>query len=309
MRILRLTSMSIILLTSAIIVWAGGRREPAHAMSIAVPFSVSSIPLLELDGAEIAGAKISVNTFKDHTLVLAEFTSGKIDILMTGFAQGVRARAGNAAIRHLVTPVWGVSSLVAADPSVTKTGHLAGKTIIVPFRGSPLDLQLRAILTNAGIIDKVTIEHGPIQQAIPLLLAGRCDAIAVPEPFPSQLAAGGKAHRIFTFADAWAGLVGGDGRSPQVSLFVGKGFIDSHAAFITGLVDRITVKTKATADDPKAMAAKYAKLFETDPSIVEEGIRHTLFDVPAFDASVALCTDYLAKTDTAAPAGDFYLEY
>jgi ABC-type nitrate/sulfonate/bicarbonate transport system substrate-binding protein len=286
----------------------GGQRVPAAAVRISVPFSVSSIPVLELDGIEVAGRKIVVSIFQDHALTLAQFLKGDVDILMTGFTQGTAAYAGNPDVRELATLVWGVSSIMVRDRAVKTLADLAGKKLTVPFAKSPLDLQTRAILKAKGLDGKVSIEYGPPQQAAALLLAGKTDAIAVPEPIPSQLEAGGKAFRLARYQDLWA-AVAGDPRSPQVSLFVLKGFAEANREFTAALVKAAAEKTQAVSADPAGAAERRAAAFKMDKTIVKKGLENTLFATPGRVEDTRLCAEFLSRLGLEPIDPAFYAEY
>ncbi len=287
----------------------GGQKETVSPVRVAVPYSVSSLPLLDLNGKTIEGLSIEVSVFRDHSLTLAEFLRGDIDILMTGFTQGTAAFAGNRDVRHLATVVWGVSSLVVSDPALKKLEDLAGKKVGVPFAKSPLDLQLRSILGSRGLAGKVIIEYAPPPQAAALLLAGKLDAAALPEPLPSQLEAGGTIFRMARFQDLWAGVSHGEARSPQVSLFVKESFTRTRQIFINAFVRTADAAITAVTVDPKAAASRHAAAFKLDPAVVEKGLEHTLFGVPGRSESRALIDDYLKRIGIPSPEPLFFYEH
>jgi hypothetical protein len=272
-----------------------GKNNPEKTVRISVPFSVSSIPVLNLNGKEVSGLMITTTVFQDHSITLAEFLKGDIDILMTGFTQGTSAYSGNKDVRHIATIVWGVSSLMVRDKSIKNISGLSGKTVIVPFAKSPLDLQLRAILKNKKMTSAVTIEYGPPQQAVALLLSGKTDAVAVPEPIASQLEDDGKAIRLFQFRNEWAEVTNGDTRSPQVSLFAMNKWAGKHTKAIDGLLKMIGETVKETNSDPVHFAELYANRFNLTRGVINTGLANTLFDEPGFDETVKLCNDYMAK--------------
>jgi taurine transport system substrate-binding protein len=279
----------------AIMLFNGGQEESLKPMRVAVPFSVSSIPVLELDGRTIAGRKVEVVIFQDHSLTLAEFLRGDIDVLMTGFTQGMAAFIANRDVRHLATLVWGVSSIMARDPAVKKLEDLVGKKLAVPFAKSPLDLQTRAILASQGLLDKIQIEYAPPQQAAALLLAGNLDAAALPEPLPTQLEMGGQVHRLARYQDLWARTTGGEGRSPQVSLFVREPFARANGAFVAELIGAVDAAVTAVSADPEKAAANHAAAFKLNPAVVKTGLSQTLLAVPGSAKARALIDDYLRR--------------
>jgi len=275
---------------------------------ISVPYSVASIPILSLDGKEISGLTIRTTVFQDHSVTLAQFLRGDIDILMTGFSQGITAYAGNKNIRHLATPIWGVASLMVKDKSIQDMYDLSEMRIVVPFAKSPLDLQLRAIFKTEKVPEHYSIVYAPPQQAVALLLAGQADGIAVPEPFPSKLEEEGKARRLFVFAKEWAHLTGGDGRSPQVSFFAMNGWATKHTKAIEELLRIVGENIKEVKSDPVRFAELFATQLNLTRRVIAKGIENTLFDEPNFDETVKLCNDYLVQVGLPAIDPVFYFQ-
>ncbi len=287
----------------------GGEQEPDSPLRVSVPAAVSSVPVLALDGARVSGRSVSVSIFLDHSLTLAEFLRGDVDVLMTGFTQGAAAFASDPGVRLLATPVWGVSSLMVRDKSISTLAGLRGKKIMVPFPGSPLDLQTRAVLKAGGLAGNVGIVFGPPQQAAALLLAGKADAVAVPEPVASQLEASGKAFRLARYQDLWALAADGEPRSPQVSFFVKRKFADTHRELLAAFLEAAADATAAVAADPAAAAEKGAAVFKLDPAIVRTGLENTLFDLPGPEENRRLSDDYLRRLGRPAVDRVFFYDH
>jgi NitT/TauT family transport system substrate-binding protein len=300
------TIMVTALVAGMLVFFNGGQQESAGPIRVAVPFSVSSIPVLTLNGKTIAGHRVDVSVFQDHSLTLAEFLRGDIDILMTGFTQGTAAFAGNRNVRHAATLVWGVSSIMVRDAGLKNLEGLAGKSLGVPFAKSPLDLQTRVILEARGLAGKVSLEYAPPQQALALLLAGKLDAAALPEPLPSQLEAAGKAFRLARYQDLWKAVTGGEARSPQVSLFVLEPFAGSHAGFMNGFIAAVAASTAAVTADPAQAAAARATDFKLTPEIVKTGLDNTLLAVPPKAETRSLIMDYLKRLALPPPDAAFF---
>ena len=260
---------------------------------IKVPRTISSIPLLELNGKKIAGKKIKVEYFQDHIIAMAEFMQGKTDILMTGFTQGLANYYGNKDVVLAACSVWGVSRLITGDRSIQSLEDMTGKTILVPFAKSPLDLQLRAILKSSGLEDKITIGYAVPQQAVPMLITGKADAICVPEPLASKLIISGKAHNVFNFADKWAEVSGGEKRSPQVSIFVKKDFSESNKKQLEKIIAAVDSQIALIKKDPSMVSEKYKADFNLPAAVLSSGLANTLMEIPGYNDSKKLCLDYL----------------
>src|SRR5208337_649627 len=169
---------------------------------------------------------------------LAILMRGETDLLLSGTSQGWENRLDGSPIVMLDTGVWGLSSLVGRDASITGFANLKGKRIGLPFPGSPLDFQSRALLSFERIDpDKdVAISFGPFAQNVQRLLAGQLDAAALPEPLATMVVRKNGLRRLVQYSSAWARLAGGDAESPQVSLFATDGWARDHAAVVAALV-------------------------------------------------------------------------
>jgi NitT/TauT family transport system substrate-binding protein len=275
--------------------FAGGQKESSVPLRVAVPYSVSSIPVLELDGHFLDGRTVRVSLFHDHSLIMAEFLRGDVDVLMTGFTQGINVFAGNKDVRHLATLVWGVSSIMVRDSSLSSVDDLCGKKLAVPFAGSPLDLQTRSILSSRNLLDKVLIEYAPPQQAVALVLAGKVDAAAVPEPLPSRLEETGKIFRLARYQDLWSEVTGGEARSPQVSLFVRKTFVVGHQRLITHLLKEVENTIVEVTADPESAAARHSATFQLSQQVVKNGLANTFFGMVSNREARILITDYMER--------------
>ncbi len=285
--------------------YALGQQEqsPTGVVSIAVPRTVSSAPILALEGSVVAGHRLDVQIYDDHPLALAEFLAGRTQVLFTGYQLGLGRWQADRGVRHLATVVWGVSSLLVTNPNLQGLGSLAGKKVLVPFAGSPLEVQLKVLLKAANILDRVVIDYSPITQMPALLLQGKADAIAVPEPIVSRLTSQGQARVLFNFANEWDRLTG-DPRSPQVSLFVKPKDLEQNADLYRQL--RNLIKQKAEGIFKDADLEIISRKLELSPELVLKALGNTLFSVPDNPTQLGLLTTYHNRIgDTYRPEAEF----
>lgn len=210
-----------IIVTIIVVCSCSSKVPDKEQVTIMVPPSVSSIPLLELDGEKVADTLINVEMFTDHLLSMAEFIRGDFDFILTGFTLGLSHYTGNNDIYLIATPVWGLSSLIVKDPEIKTIKDLAGKTVTVPWEKCPLDLQLKYILEKNNLLDDVNIEYSVIKQPVPMLLQEHVDGICVPGPLASKLILYNEAVSVFLFAEEWGKVNNGEKGSPQDALELG----------------------------------------------------------------------------------------
>ncbi len=276
-------------------------------IKILVPRTLSSLPALELRDQVIQNQKIQVEIFDDHALAMAALVSGNADILMTGFSTGLSRFLSTGDIQHLATPVWGVSSLVAMDPDLKTLREFKGLTIMVPFAGSPLEVQLKVLLEKEGLLGQVKIDYAPIAQQIPLLIQKKAAGICVPEPLVSRLISGNKALQVFTFAQEWAGVNKGDPRSPQVSLFV-KNTRAPNKAILSQILILWSLALKELGTNPQETSVKFAPELQVTQDLILKGLSNTILELPDTTTTRALINGYLSitKETPVLPGDEFY---
>ncbi|MBN2402457.1 MAG: ABC transporter substrate-binding protein [Spirochaetes bacterium] len=278
---------------STIVISNAGEKN--LTIDIYVPRTLSSIPVMELDNILIDNFKIKVHTFDDHIMSMAEFIKGKFPVLMTGFSLGLTYYLASNDVVMVATPVWGVSSLVSTEEQFTNLADFSGKRILVPFAKSPLELQLKAILKNENLLDRVIIDYAPIGQQVGFLLAGKAEGICVPEPLASKLILEKKAYEVFSFSEKWKEINDGDGRSPQVSLFTKKSFAKINAAFLRNIVKKLIKNINYIDKNPKELSLKYRDVFQIDNLVIERALEKVIFDLPESATGAELCRKYQEK--------------
>ncbi len=278
----------------------------AQTVVIPVAKTVSSIPVLALEGQTIGGQTLKTPLFDDHPLALAELLGGKSQVLLTGSTLAIRNSQSGGPLVQVATPVWDVSGLVTLDPNLKTLEDFVGKTILVPLAGGPLDTQLQVLLKAKGLQDRVKVDYAEPVQAVALLLQKRAEGACLPEPLVSRIVLLNQGREVFTFAEAWAPLNGGDGRAPQVSLIARRDWAGTHQEFLRALVDACRKSVDAVRADPAAFAVRFAPVLGLPVAVVERGLRQTLLEVPDPADTQRLYKRYLDLTGESKPvAPDF----
>jgi NitT/TauT family transport system substrate-binding protein len=286
------------------------KHDSQHYIRIYVPRSLSSVPILELDGTNIEGKRIKTEIYTDHILAMASFLKGEADILTTGFTHGMLHYSQNKGIVHLATVVWGISSLVSGDRSLCDISNCDGKSILVPFAGSPLELQLKAMLRREKCGKHISIAYAPIQQAVALFIAGKAILVCVPEPFASHLVIRHNAQRVFSFAEKWAEVTGGEARSPQVSLFAARRYANEHSKIMVKLIKKIRETAELIGTHPEWFSGSYSELFNVTEEVFMMGIAHTIFGIPNADEAKGICKTYVGQiSDSDVLDDNFFFMY
>lgn len=284
---------------------------PAFSQTVTIPAAktVSSIPLLVLEGQRIGGMTLATPWFDDHPLAMAELIGGKSQVLLTGATLAVKNSQAGGPLVQVATPVWDVAGLVTLNPAFKNLEDFAGRTLVVPLAGGPLDVQLQALLRAKGLAGRVKIDYAEPTQAVALLLQKRVDGACLPEPLVSRLVLQNQGYEVFAFAEAWAVLNHGDGRAPQVSLLARRDWALSHADFLKALIAAYRTSIAAVKADPKAYAERFAPVLGLPAAVVERGLSKTLFDLPSSAETARLYAGYFALTGETKPlAAAFFFQ-
>jgi ABC-type nitrate/sulfonate/bicarbonate transport system substrate-binding protein len=285
--------------------WSAGQPQPP--VRILVPQTTAALPFLIMARDQsVAGAQISVSFFANHAQALALLLRGDAELLLSGTSQGWENRLDGSPLVMVDSGVWGISSLVGKDASITGFTDLKGKRIAMPFPGSPLDFQSRALLAFDKLDpDKdVTFSYGPFPQSLQRLQAGQVDAVALPEPLATSVVRQNGLKRLVDYSKAWARLTGGDPQSPQVSLFTSEQYAADHRSLMAAVVAAWDAATRAVNADPAAAAAQFSAALAVDAGILEEATRNTLLAVPSPAENKTRVLAYYALVARYLPAGN-----
>ncbi len=252
---------------------------------VLVPQTTSALPFLQIAREHsLAEADIQVELFANHAQALALLLRGDADLLLSGTSQGWENRLDGSPIVMIDTGVWGLVSLIGKNPSIKSFADLLGKRVALPFPGSPLDFQTRALLAHEGIDpDKdLSISYGSFTQSVARLISGQIDAAALPEPIATSVVGTNGLLRLIEYSQAWSALNNKDGRSPQVSLFSTEAFASAHRRLLINLIEAWRESSREIAANPAAAAARFTSTLGLSQGVLEEATRRTLFEVPDF---------------------------
>ncbi len=262
------------------------------SLTVAVPRSLASAPLLLMarDHAQL----IKTQFFTDHDAALSDLLNGTLDLLCTGYSETER-RDGNLRTRRLGTFVWGLSAVMVRDAGINSLADLSRYSsearvaeLTLPFAGSPLDLQVRALLRNSNYDGQIALTNMPLPETMQRWQRGEILAAVFPEPMATLLETAGKASRLGDLADLWAEVNAGERRSPQVALFCNTA-ISLPAEFMQALeASIVSVRTPAPAD-----AHFIADMLGLPQAIVAQALQHVLFELPDSTTAAELESVYI----------------
>jgi NitT/TauT family transport system substrate-binding protein len=260
-------------------------QSETQILRLLVPKSSSSLPLLLLAEEDpIPGVEVQATVFQNHAQALALLLRGEADLLLTGTSQGWENYLSGSPLLMVGTGIWGVSFLVGSKdcPPIKSVADLAGKSIALPFPGSPLDFQTRFLLQHHGLDPDrdLKLVYSPPPQTAALLLTGQIDAAPLPEPLVSQLVINKSLQRFLDYKQLWASAHGGDPKSPQVSLFTTRDFATANTELLEQLLTQWQDAVEQIVTDPAGTAHKFSDVLGFPESVVAQSIPNTLYYLP-----------------------------
>src|SRR6266568_2616707 len=106
--------------------WPSGQPQPG--VRILVPQTTAALPFLIMARDQsVAGARITVDFFANHAQALALLLRGDAELLFSGTSQGWENRLDGSPLVMVDSGVWGISSLVGRDASITGFASLKGR--------------------------------------------------------------------------------------------------------------------------------------------------------------------------------------
>ncbi|AFM13387.1 hypothetical protein [Turneriella parva] len=213
--------------------------------------------------------------FTDHNSALAALAQSEVDLLCTGYTETQRF-SGGAPLKRVCTYIWGLSALLVRDAQIRDFSSLVNHDgqLLLPFTGSPLDLQVRALFKKLAPQRTIELVNGEIPEILGRLQQGNAAAAVLPEPLATLLCEAGKAHRLGDLAGLWASAFG-DVMTPQVSCFCRSD--RSVAGDLMSDIDRAVLKL-TMADE--VCARRVAAAIEQKAEIILSALPHVIFSLP-----------------------------
>lgn len=148
------------------------------AVMLMVPDNPSSIPLL-LAAEQIPDLDVTI--FASHTQAHSLFLSGKIPLLMTGYAVGESFARRGVPIKLIASWVNSLNYLVSADTSYTHFSQLKGQKVYFPFQGSPIEKLTLWLAEKEGVsANEIEIGYLPFESTLKLMRQGKIKQAVFP---------------------------------------------------------------------------------------------------------------------------------
>lgn len=222
---------------------------------------------------------VKVKLFTNHSQAHALFLKGEVQILCTGLCVGVGFFRQGVPVKIINSHVSGLTWLVTDTP-VSQWKELRGKTLYLPFPGSPVEAVTRFFIQSSGLTWKkdIDIKYTGFPGATAMLLHHRIQAAALPEPFVSLvLSANGPAFHILSYTSQWERFTGNSHGYPQVGTFVHRDFAHTHAPLIEKLNGALERAIQAIKKDPDPAVETATRYMDFSSKVLRSALDRTDF--------------------------------
>ena len=246
------------LLLTLVSACAGGSQTlttqvPAQAKMVTIyaPASTSSVPVIlaagKMDNVELV-------LFSNQTQANVEFLRGDAQVMVTGLSVGFDLKKNGAPLQLINTYVNGLSYLVSYGFEANSFSDLKGKSVYVPFEGSPIEEAAAYLAGNEGVAWKtdITPVYSPFDASIALLKEGKLEAVILPEPMVSLVEGLPSVFVGPSLYSLWNQYNPGDDGYPQVGTIINVDFAAKNPAFVEQFNEALAAAITETQADPAA---------------------------------------------------------
>ncbi len=198
----------------------------------------------------------SIDFYADATLIPPQIISKSVDIaaVPTNLASTLFKKT-EGAIQVLCVNTLGVLYLIENGNTVNSLQDLSGKTVYVPGQGSNPEYVLRALLTFAGILDKVNIDYtyGTPDELTSALASGKAALGVIPEPkVTAAMTKNSSLRSAIDFSSEWKNLTGVE--LVQGCLIIRKEFAEAHPDAVKAFLAEYEASVNTVNSDADAAA-------------------------------------------------------
>lgn len=265
----RITGLFVILLIPAFVA-----AQSVHR--VYVPPTPASIPLI------IAAdhlPDIEVTVFASHSQAHTLFLRKDIPLLVTGLSVGIRFFENGVPVQIINSYISGMTALVTRGEVLERFGQLKGKTLYLPFAGSPIEEITRFFALAEGLTWKKDFKviYAPFESSLELLKKGQVRAVVLPQPFIALVAADEDVFISIDYENRWNRITGGTDGYPQIGTFVDREWAAGHPRVIADLNREIGRALETLQRDPERVIDRVRTELRYSKAVLSAALAGTHF--------------------------------
>ncbi len=255
---------------------------PVGQITIYTPMSTSSIPVII---ASEQLENVNLVLYADQSQANTEFIRGDAAILVSGLSVGVDMHRNEVPVQCVNSFVSGLSYLVTYGNPVSNLSGLKGKSVYVPFEGSPIDEVMGFLINANGLTYKtdVTPVYSPFESSIELLKQGKAEAVVLPEPSVTLVEDQPNIFISLSLADEWNQATGNPNGYPQVGSFVNPDWAAENSMFIDQFNQALADAIVSIQNDPQAAVELVKDRYKLTPEKLSKSLSRTSYTLVTGD--------------------------
>ena len=239
--------------------WAGLDRLTLHGAPIGVSLPLAH--LVDSGGLSAVVGRTGLDIWRSPDEMRAGVAAGQIALTTSPAPTAANLYNRGTGMRLAAVLTTGMLYLMTTDDRIARIEDLAGKPVLVPFRGDMPDRVFQLLLAHAGMsLDDVDVTYTatPIEAA-QLLLAGRAPAAVLQEPAATAaimrgIRGGVDVHRAVDFQAAYADATGGPPDIPMAVLILRDTLLAEAPELPVRLVEALRRSTAWVVNNPASAA-------------------------------------------------------
>jgi NitT/TauT family transport system substrate-binding protein len=267
-RKLRMKKLTSLLMVVLMIVLAGCGKSDYVSKEIRVgslkgPTSIGLMSLMQLDSENKAANNYAFTMEAQADTLLPLIIKGDLDIaLVPANVASVLYQKTKGGISVIDVNTLGVLYMVSGDTSISSIENLKGKTIYLTGKGTTPDYVLQYLLTQAGILNDVTLEYKSEPTEVAAILSENPNGIGLlPQPFvTAALAQNDKLNIVLDLNKEWSKVQGDNGSSLVTGVtIVRNDFLKDNKDAVVKFMEEHKASAKHANENPKETAELVAK--------------------------------------------------
>ncbi len=302
---------------------AGANPKGLTFYGAPLTLSLPLIHVVDRDGVSPVLSGLRFRKWSSPDELRAGIASGAAAVSTAPTATAANLYNRGLGMRLLCVITSGMFYVMTTDPAIAGLADLAGRRVLVPFRGDLPDTVFSLVMRHQGLTPAdIEIEYtASLIEAAQLMLAGRAPAAVLMEPAATMaqmrgLSEGIGVTRAIDLQALYGDATGGAADIPQAGIVLRDGLRDRQPDLAPRLLESLRGSTRWVRSNPASAGRLGADYLEMPKPILERAIATSNLSVrSAAEARPSLETFFnlLTETDPALiggklPDDGFYLE-
>lgn len=276
---------------------ASGQPLKVNVVTLSGTTGLALVRLFETNPSLGRGVQVTYSVAKTPEVMVARVMSGEADIAALPTNTAAILYNKGVPIKLAAITNWGVMYLVGRDGALKTWSDLKGREIAVTNKGATPDLLFRYFLKANGINPdtdvRINYYASPVE-VVQLMLAGRIELAALPEPWVSDATLQDSSIKVLlSYQDEWKRVEKRRQSYPQSCLVVSAKLAGEHPAVVGAFLKQAAACTAWVNSHPREAGLLAEKYISIPAAAAEKGLPR--------------CTLQFSKARTLKTEIDFFL--